>query len=297
MATASIPNKTNLLIATTILALFILSLTVAPLLLGSYAIVLTLMTVVLIPLNTPLWSLIHEAIHKNFHSNKFVNEIAGRVMSVVFGASFGVLRFGHLMHHQYNREWESEHYTGSRFAAWVKHYFTMLGGLYIIEVVMAFVVTVLPLPATKKVARMIFEDDRHYQAVLNSLLKPENAKKIRTDFLWIVLFYGVVALCLKSLWWIAALSVAGRAVIISIMDNAYHYGTPKDNSVIAKELETSRWYSKFILNFNHHVTHHNHVNLPWTALKSAHDEKDIPYSEKIGPAILAQFKGPIRISE
>ena len=255
-------------------------------------------TVVLIPLNTPLWSLVHEAIHKNFHSRKHVNEIGGRIMSILFGASFGVLRFGHLMHHQYNREWESEHYIEpgqNRIVAWFSHYFKMLGGLYLTEVLMSFLIALAPKALTRKIARKIFEDDRHHDAVLNSLLKPENIRKIRIDCLATVIVYAGAFYSFEPDWIIPVVALTGRAVIISLMDNAYHYGTPKDNTVIAKELETVPLYSKFILNFNYHVTHHKNVGLPWTKLAEHHAAQNNPYSERLGRALLAQFKGPIKM--
>ncbi len=286
MATFPVPDRINLLLASAITLVFAAALFLLP----------PLAAIILIPLNTPLWSLIHEAIHKNFNSNRRINELAGRVMSVLFGAAFGVLRFGHLMHHQYNRDWESEHYTRgehNKIIAWIKHYFTMLGGLYLTEILMSLLITIFPLTIVRKIARHIFSDDRHYEAVLNSILKPANVTKIRIDTTLIILFYGT-AIAVAS-GWVVAITLIGRGVIISIMDNAYHYGTPKDNSVIAKELETSPWYAKFILNFNHHVTHHNNVSLPWTQLKAEHDAKNIDYTEGLGHAMLAQFKGPIEL--
>ena len=295
MASHTPPGKANLAIAIGILILFLIQLFVMPYLLASHLWLMTLVTLLLVPLNTPLWSLIHEAIHKNFHAHKKLNEFMGRVMSVVFGAGFGVLRFGHLMHHQYNRDWESEHYTGSRIKAWLHHYFQMLGGLYITEVMMTFLVAALPSVATRKVARAIFKDDSHYQAVLNSLLKVDNVRRLRTDALWIVLLYACAIKAFGAAWPVLLLTLMGRAVIISLMDNSYHYGTPIDGSVPAKELEASSLYSRFILGFNYHLTHHNNVSLPWNRLKETHEANATPYAQKLGPALLEQFKGPIKI--
>ena len=49
------------------------------------------------------WALHHEAIHGGFHQDRQRNLRAGRLMAVLLGSSFHVLRFGHLTHHQYNR--------------------------------------------------------------------------------------------------------------------------------------------------------------------------------------------------
>lgn len=290
-----IPNRPNLIIATTITIAFLASMILLPASGASWPLMLAV-TLLLIPFNTPLWSLIHEAIHKNFHSNKRLNEDAGRFMSIVYGASFGVLRFGHLMHHQYNRDWENEYYTGSKVKAAFHHYFQMLGGLYLTEVILSLVVTTCPAFITRKVARALFEDDRHYEAVLNSLLKPSNVRQIRTDFILIVFLYTGIFLLFGIYWFVPFIALLGRGIIISIMDNAYHYGTPDDNSVMAKELKTSRWYEKFILNFNHHLTHHKNVRLPWNQLADHQTLQGNEYAEELGVALVEQFKGPIRSS-
>ncbi len=290
---SDIPAATNLILAVAISAILITSLTAMPFFLGSHLWAMVMVTLLLVPLNTPLWSLIHEAIHRNFHPDRSLNEFAGRFLSILFGASFGVLRFGHLMHHQYNREWESEYYEGSKLKAFAAHYFHLLGGLYLIEVMMSYLVALSPAPLIRKIARRLFNDDRHYEAVLNSVLKADNVAKIRTDCLWITFLYTCVFLAFKAAWIVPMIALLGRAVIISVMDNSYHYGTPEDGSVAAKELKTSSLYSRFILNFNFHLTHHKHVALPWSKLAEKHEEEMTPYAQKLGPALLEQFKGPI----
>lgn len=293
----AIPSKLNLAISGAIFAALSLQLFVMPLALAAHPYMMSVIVIVLALLNTPFWSLIHEAVHRNFHANKEINEGAGRFMSVLFGAGFGILRFGHLMHHQYNRDWENEFFDERKLhpvAAWFYHYFKMLGGLYLIEVVLSFLVACLPVALTRKVARKIFTDDRHYQATLNSILKSGNVWKMRLDCAAIVAIYGSAAYLFAGNWPVLALLIFGRALIISLMDNAYHYGTPEDNSVTALELKAPNFLEKFILNFNHHLTHHHNTKLPWTELKKENQAQQQGYSEEFSRALFAQFKGPIR---
>ncbi|HEY8963190.1 MAG TPA: fatty acid desaturase, partial [Alphaproteobacteria bacterium] len=84
------------------LAVQFLQIIAMPIFLANYPWIMAPIILFLIPLNTPFWSLIHEAVHKNLHHKAPINDALARLMSVVFGASFDVLRFGHLMHHQYN---------------------------------------------------------------------------------------------------------------------------------------------------------------------------------------------------
>jgi fatty acid desaturase len=292
----TIPARINFILAGAILCASLAQLLVMPLVMPSHALAMISLSLMLIPLNTPFWSLIHEAVHRNFHPNVQVNEWSGRIMSIVFGASFDVLRFGHLMHHQYNREWESEIYKErhNRLLFVLNHYFKMLGGLYVTEILVSFLIAISPSPIAHKIARASFTDIRHQQAVLTALLKPRVVNRLRLDCALIVLLHVWVFWAFGANWPVALFIIAGRALIISLMDNAYHYGTPGDNSVIAKELRVPVWCARFILNFNHHETHHRNTALPWTDLKSAHDMQGISYTEGLASALFAQFKGPIK---
>lgn len=297
MQTRNIPSKINLIISTAIILAILFQLFAMPLLLSEHVFIMAVIVIGFSILNTPFWSLIHEAVHKNFHSNKEANEAFGRFMSVLFGAGFGILRFGHLMHHQYNRDWENEFFDEKKLhpvPAWIYHYFKMLGGLYLIEVALSFLVAGLPMTLTRKVARKIFSDDRHYQAVLNSILKPGNVWKMRLDCVAILTFYTISAYLYGANWPVLALLIAMRGLVISLMDNAYHYGTPEDNSVTALELKTPGIIEKFILNFNYHLTHHNNTKLSWIELREHHKVQKNQFSEKFSRALFAQFKGPIR---
>lgn len=294
---APIPAKLNWILFCAITMLIVLHMAVMPMVFANPWL-MTLVAFVLIPLNTPLWSLIHEAIHRNFNPDKDVNERIGRLMSIVFGASFHILRFGHLMHHQYNREWESEFYQEekkNKFLVYANHYFKMLGGLYIIEIIMTFMVALTPAIRARKIAEKLFPDERHQQAVFNMILKDKHVRQVRIDCVLIVLFYSACFMVYGTYWPVLALILAGRGVIISLMDNAYHYGTPLDNSVIAKELKVPSLLGKFILNFNHHFTHHENVGLPWLYLRDEHKARNNIYAEDLGTALITQFKGPVKI--
>lgn len=293
---SAIPNKTNLAIGSAISLAILLQCLFLPLLLPDHPWIMALLVLILVPLNTPYWSLIHEAIHKNFHSGKKINEFAGRSMSVMFGASFHILRFGHLMHHQYNRDWESEFYeadSGKRFLIHANHYFKMLGGLYLAEIILTFLVAATPRVLLEKISFKLFPDEKHAQAVANSILKPATLLKIRIDALVILFFFAASFIAFAQNWPVLILLLLGRGLIISLMDNAYHYGTPLDNSIVAKELHVTSFISKFILHFNHHVTHHRNTRLPWTDLPRHREFQGNDYTESLAKALLTQFNGPL----
>jgi fatty acid desaturase len=291
-----IPVGYNFIFSASITVVVLLEMFWLPSLSLAHPVFATLIALALLPLNLPFWSLIHESIHKNLLPGREVNEAAGRFLSVLFGIPFQVLRFGHLMHHQYNREWEAELYDDSQssIVAHLTHFSKMLGGLYLSEVFAAFALAQLPLSVSKRVMKMVFADGRHYEAALNALLKKESVDKIRVDSFLIILLYGLFFVASGS-WTLPLVIILGRAFAVSMMDNAYHYGTPLDNSVPAKELRAGAIFERFILNFNHHLTHHRNPALPWNQLRVQRIANGGDYTEDLVDAVLAQFKGPIKV--
>lgn len=292
----SIPSGLNCLLCVIFTAIILLELFIVPSLASQYSYATAFLILLLIPINLPLWALIHEAIHKNLCFGRRVNEVLGRILCVLFGIPFSILRFGHLMHHQFNREWESEIFdeTYNPITATIMHYSKMLGGLYFSEVAATYILALLPADTSKKLLALIFSDSRHVESATRVLLKPDNLLCIRQDCLAISLLYTAAFLTYGAHWPLVLVIICGRAFIISLMDNAYHYGTPADNSVPAKELEAPPYLRLFLLNFNHHLTHHKNPTLPWIRLAHAHAHDGRPYSQTLKTAILEQFRGPIR---
>lgn len=290
-----IPKTINLTLASLIMLATLFQLLVLPLWLSSSPWTMAAIILALAPLNTPFWSLIHEGIHRNMHPGRAANEAWSRALSVVFGAAFHVLRFGHLMHHQYNRNWESEIYEPpqKKWIVAINHYFKMLCGIYLVEIFLSYLVALTPKNITLKIADRIFDDEHHRHAVRQMLQKPGNVARLRIDCALIALLYGVAFYLYGSLWPLLVLLIGIRAFVISIMDNAYHYDTPPDNSVAAKELYLPPLMARMILNFNYHLTHHKNTGLPWSALAKDHEDKDRIFDGGLVTALLAQFKGPL----
>jgi fatty acid desaturase len=296
MRKADIPKRINVLLwaltASTMLCLLLM----VPLFAAHYPYICLIIIILLIPVNTICWSLIHEGIHRNMHPDQKMNEFMARSLSIMLGNSFHVLRFGHMMHHQYNREWESEIYPAdsNKLKATFNHYLKMLGGLYLIEVLLSYLVGISTVKYTNTIVNLIFSDEHRRQAVRQMLLKPSTVVKVRLDCLMITALYALSFYLYGMYWWLLAVIIAGRAVIISLMDNAYHYGTPLDNSVPAKELYIPAPLATMILNFNYHLTHHKNAGLSWRHLPQEHVKQNRSFDDHLIPALLDQFKGPLR---
>jgi len=93
--------------------------------------------------------------------------------------------------------------------------------------------------------------------------------------------------------WMLALSLVGRGLLISLVDNVFHYGTPLDQTRYARNLMLPDWASHLILHFNLHGVHHQRPGLAWWQLPDYQRKSGIGFQGKWLPALLAQLKGPI----
>lgn len=254
----------------------------------------------LIVISNTQWSLIHEAIHKIYHPESVVNEFAGRGLSILLGVSFHVVRLGHLMHHRYNRNWESEMYDPAA-SSWLRrapgYYFHLLGGLYLVEVATSFLIGLLPAHALQTILAWKAKQP-HFaslegveRAASQFLFGRGRLSMIQADAMMILLVHGLSAwLYAPYLAWFALL-VGGRALAISFHDNIYHYGTPADNSMPACETYLPRVLSLLILHNNYHHTHHRHPTVPWHMLPKI--TQAYGFHQTWLQAAINQLRGPV----
>ncbi len=300
-----IPVKTNIAIALILLLLNLYQFIFLPLFLLPKDHLWAFTLIPLFIVNNTLWALIHEAIHKIFHPNIKINEFWGRILSIIHGSSFHILRFGHMMHHSFNRKWESEIYDEKK-SSWFKnalyYYFQLLGGLYLIEVLTTFATL---LPKTIIIyfinigAKRESKKEIKNLATISSNYFFSNNKiaAMRLDAIAIIIFFTVSFYLYNQFWYLSALIILTRAMIISIFDNAPHYATPYDNSVAAKELKTSNLISKIILNLNFHRTHHLYPTVTWNMLPViSRDNQANHKTESLFYALLKQLLGPVKES-
>lgn len=246
---------------------------------------------------TPMWALAHEAIHGQLHPNKALNQKFGRLLCVFFGSPFRLLRHGHLHHHRHSRMEEDrteiyDAYNSSYISAAIAFYPRLLGGLYLGEV-LANILFLLP----RKVLFILLDkvhpahDGPARARAEKELLEASALRELRQDALMIIALYAVAFYCYGVLWWQLALVLCVRGLLISIVDNSFHYHTPLNDHLYSLNLRLPNWASPLILNFNMHRTHHSHVSLPWHALPSAtkYEDEDPNFVD----GLLRQLGGPI----
>ena len=300
------PVRLNIAISGLLILINVYQLLILPLALVPHSPWWLLTLVPLAPLNLTLWYAIHESFHGGLLATRNGNERLGRALAVLFAAPYHVARFGHLMHHRFNRsvldqpEVYDPKFIGP-FRANAVYYFRLFGGLYLGELA-TFFVFLLPMRRVGPFIHWLLDRDEDEakkidQAAQKTLAKPATIKAIRFDLAVTVLLYMVSMILYGPYWFMPLVLIAMRAVTVSFVDNLPHYGTPLDQPGFAYNLSLPRSIELGILNFNRHHTHHNQPTRPWTQLPQAQQEQgvtdDMPYLR----AALMQLKGPIPETE
>lgn len=250
-------------------------------------------------LTTTWWSVIHEAIHGLLFKRRPLNNAAGRLLCILFGLPFQPVAFGHLFHHRRNRSLldRAEIFTRDEFGplAVAGYYGKLLGGLYIGEFALCFAAW-LPRRVLRRLAVQRFvkaQLPQEGRLMETSLLPPATLWGIRVDSLCVLSALGL------SLWlygadaWMLVLVLLGRALLVSILDNAYHYGTPLDRLRYAFNMRLPKLLSTGILHFNLHRIHHLHPASPWWRLPALFDAAQDGYDGGYLILTLRQLRGPI----
>ncbi|MEJ0010909.1 MAG: fatty acid desaturase [Alphaproteobacteria bacterium] len=247
--------------------------------------------------NNMQWGLIHEAVHKILHPNARTNEWMGRLLAAMLGASFVVLRFGHLMHHRLNRDWHCELIGEKTLAARAKYYLDLVFGLFGAEVVASFLFAFLPRGTFLALARATFMRDHKeaYASGVRFFYERGQVNAVRADVAGILVLYTGAFLAYGRFWPVLLAFIALRGLAISFMDNIYHYATPADNSKAAKELTLPRFASALLLNSNYHETHHLNPLVPWTLLPQQHAAQGRAFDGTFLAHGLMQFAGPVSV--
>lgn len=247
-------------------------------------------------LTTPFWSLIHEAIHGTLLPHRRWNDRAGRILAVGYGAPFVLLKAGHLLHHRYSRtsRERTEIYDPadtSRAMAALSYYPRLLGGLYLAEVG-----SVLLAPAPRRLWRHLarrLESPHSVTGLVFDRIHRRDLAQFRLDAVAIVALHAAAAIAYGRHGWMLATAIAVRALIVSLADNAYHYGTRLDAPLEAMNLRLPRPLEVFALAFNLHAVHHRHPGLHWYQLRRAFQADGDRFHQGWFGAVARQLRGPI----
>ncbi|WP_067538254.1 fatty acid desaturase [Nocardia crassostreae] len=249
-------------------------------------------------LTTPFWSVIHESIHGTLTGRRGLNDRCGRALAVLYGSPFTLLKTGHLLHHRYSRTRERTEIYDPATSSWAKtapgYYLRLFGGLYLLEAA-AVVLAVLPAAALRALGRRLDSPDTVTGPLFERIAQPGVLRQFRIDAAAIIALYAGALLAYGAHAWMLLAAIGGRAVIISVSDNAYHYGTDLDAPLEALNLRLPRGLERFALSFNLHGVHHRHPGLRWYELRGAFLAEDGRYDLGWLGAAARQLRGPIEL--
>jgi fatty acid desaturase len=87
-------------------------------------------------------------------------------------------------------------------------------------------------------------------------------------------------------------SIVARWFLLSLLDNAPHYGMPLDSGLNARNTRVAGWASWLVLNQNFHGVHHHNPQLHWRDLPGKFAQTDKRYDGGWVGALFRQFRGP-----
>ena len=246
------------------------------------------------------YGLMHETMHGNMFRKPQWDRRVGRALGVALGLPWETMRFGHLAHHAFNRHvLDRPEYLapGKRYAAAAPAYFTKLVlGNALGYALMPYAV-MLPVSTTERVVALGTpgEDAAVIRAAaVRAFTNPTKRAAVRIDLAAFLLLAVLAVVAWRAQWWIFAVCILGRWSVLSLLDNAAHYGMPLDSRQEARNTTLPSWATFLVLNQNFHGVHHQNPDLHWSALPQAFGKADDD-----GPwlgAVARQFHGPVRLS-
>ncbi|WBB70763.1 fatty acid desaturase [Micromonospora sp. WMMD812] len=292
-------TTTSLTLVTAAAGCLMLQLFVLPLWLLPRTGVAAWLLVPLVALSIPLWSVLHEAIHGSLLADRRSNDRLGRMLAVGYGAPFILLKTGHLLHHRYSRtQRERTEIFDPSHTTWLArapgYYLRLFGGLYLAEVATVGLAAV-PAAGWRRVARRLDAPDT-VTGMLLTTVRRRHLREFRVDAAATVALYTASAVAYGRHAWLLVAAVAGRAVLVSLADNAYHYGTRLDAPLEAMNLALPRPLETFVLAFNLHSVHHRHPGLPWHQLRRAFVADEDRFHLGWFAAVARQARGPIPVT-
>ena len=129
--------------------------------------------------------------------------------------------------------------------------------------------------------------------MFRGIASPPVLRSARQDAAAIAAAYGFAFLCYGSLFWILLGAIALRALLISLSDNVYHYGTPLGATRFAANLRLPAAFECLYLHFNLHGVHHGEPRLRWFELRGAFSREGGRFEAGFAAALVRQLRGPV----
>jgi fatty acid desaturase len=258
--------------------------------------------VALVALTAPLhYGLMHETMHGHLFGSETADRRIGRLLGVLLGLPWETMRFGHLAHHSLNRHAfdrpEALLPGQSRVVASLIYYFRLVIGH-------ALSYALLPLPVLLPVGTTQWVIDRSGRgpeteqlraAALRTFTNMKRRNAIRLDVVAIFALFGLALWLWGGSWPVFACCIAARWSVLSLLDNAPHYGMPLDSGLDARDTTMPAFARVFVMNGNYHGIHHHAPQLGWRELPGAFAASGAATEGSWFAALVRQFRGPLQL--
>lgn len=274
-----------------------------PFLLRQWGASMLWIVVPLVLLTPTHWGLIHESIHGHLFAQRRLNEGFGRALAIAFVLPFDAVRFGHLMHHRFTRESydRPDVHDGAahRTLARIGYYVHLLGGFYLAELALPLLAFLPANWVSQLVARKLHSEEpigRDVQRLFVGFAgHAERRTRMRRDWLLSIAIHAVAFYGFGAWWPALAVTMFMRGVWISVADNLPHYDVALDEPARARNFRAPAIWQPVLMNHHLHRLHHQHPNLPWTALPALarveHDARSFDVDGHYFKAAIRQFRG------
>jgi fatty acid desaturase len=214
----------------------------------------------------PVYSLMHEAAHRTLHPNAAWNNFLGRWLCCMFIIPFTFFRHCHLKHHKKNRTddemWDLYYKHQNKWLRYGNLYAMMIGlgylALWLSVILFAIAPALIYSPLFKK-----------HKEIRGFLEGSDEIHKIRTEQLESisVIIFQILVLWLLN-WdfssWLILYLVHG--FVWSSQNYVNHAFSPRHIIEGAHNLKMPGLIKIIYLNFNIHLIHHRHPQIPWIYL-------------------------------
>jgi fatty acid desaturase len=258
--------------------------------------------VALAALTAPLhYGLMHETLHGKLFGSESTDRSVGRVLGILLGFPWETMRFGHLAHHSMNRHSldrpEMLRYEQALLPAAAVYYFKLIIG-HALSYALMPLAALLPVRTTVHVLRFLGDGPEVVRLRARALRTFTNIRRrnaVRFDLVVIFALFGTAVWMWGSAWPVFATCIGARWSVLSLLDNAPHYGMPLDSGLDARNTLLPKWGQWLMMNGNYHGIHHRAPQLGWHELPTAFIRSGAAAEGAWAAAVLRQFRGPIRL--
>lgn len=259
-----IPARLNLAICTACSAIYLTLIGLLPAVTSTPLLLLVGLAFALVMI--PIYSLLHEAEHTSLHPNPDWNDAIGRWLAILFGVSFTFFRHCHLRHHKKNRTdlemWDLFTAEQVRWKRTLNLYVMMSGIGYSLVFLSTFLLATSP----RLLYAGPFQRHNELAGFLEGSDEQDKRDTMRREARVVILVHAAILLLL-GIPLVSWLTVFAIHAFVWCSQNYVNHAFSKRAIVDgAHNLAVPTWLTPLYLNFNLHLAHHRHPQVPWIHL-------------------------------